>query len=273
MSDTAVKTDQRMLQVWDGKIEIRVNVAGEGNGDPLVFLHPAGGFHWDPCLLELAKTRTVYAPEMPGTSVGAPHFIHAVDDLDDLVLIHEETIRKLNLGVAPVIMGQSFGGMLTLELAARYPGMFSQVIVLAPLGLWRDDMPVANFIEASPAEMPSLLFHDPESPAAAAMLTPPADPEIAIEIQAAMVWAIGCVGKFMYPIPDRGLRKRLHRIDTPTLIVWGEHDRLVPVGYANDFAEAIAGSRVEVIADSGHNPQLEQTDATLAIIRDFIGTA
>jgi len=270
MSATAIQPDQRTLTVWDGKVEIRINVVGEG--EPILFLHPAGGFHWDPCLLELAKTRTVYAPEMPGTSIGAPHHIHAVDDLDDLMLIYEEAIRRLDLGVAPMAIGQSFGGMQVLELAARYPGIFSRVVALAPLGLWRDDAPVANFIEAKPEELPALLFHDLSSPAAAAMFTPPADPDAAIEMMAAMTWAIGCTGKFMYPIPDRGLRKRLHRIEVPTLIAWGEHDRLVPVAYANDFAEAIPGSRVEVIADCGHNPQLEQTERTLALLRDFLET-
>jgi pimeloyl-ACP methyl ester carboxylesterase len=102
------------------------------------------------------------------------------------------------------------------------------------------------------------------------MFTPPPDPEQAIAMQAGLVWGMGCTGKFVWPIPDKGLRKRLHRVDVPTLIVWGQLDRLVPVGYAQEFGDLIAGSRVEVIADAGHIPQMEQTERTLAVVREFL---
>lgn len=55
---------------------------------------------------------------------------------------------------------------------------------------------------------------------------------------ASMVWALGCTGKFCWPIPDRGLAKRLHRVTAPTLIVWGEEDGLFSVAYAEEFARA-----------------------------------
>jgi pimeloyl-ACP methyl ester carboxylesterase len=268
MSASPVTADQQTVSVWDGKLNLRVNVMGTGS--PIVYLHPVGGFAWDPFLGELSSEHTIYAPEIPGTSAGDPHAIHAVDDLDDLVLIYEEMIRKLGLDGPPVAMGQSFGGMLALELAARYPAIFSRVVVLDAMGLWRDDMPVASYMEAPPEALPGLLFADPRGPAAAAMFTPPSDPEEAIAMQAGLVWAMGCTGKFVWPIPDKGLRKRLHRIDVPTLIVWGEEDRLVPVGHAAEFGNAIAGSQVEVIPGSGHIPQVEQTEQTLAVVREFL---
>jgi pimeloyl-ACP methyl ester carboxylesterase len=268
MSTSTPATDQQIVPVWDGKVNMHVNVTG--TGDPVVYLHPAAGFAWDPFLLELGSERTIYAPEVPGTSIGEPHAIHAVDDLDDLVLVYEETIRKLNLGVAPVAIGQSFGGMLALELAARYPGIFGRVIVLDALGLWRDDLPIASYMEAAPETLPGLLFADPGGPAAAAMFTPPEDPEQAIAMQAGMVWGMGCTGKFVWPIPDRGLRRRLHRISAPTLIVWGEKDRVVPVGYAAEFGRLIAESQVEIIPDAGHIPQVEQTERTLAVVHEFL---
>jgi pimeloyl-ACP methyl ester carboxylesterase len=259
-----------MIGVWDDQLELIVNVMG--SGPPIIYLHPAGGFNWDPFLVELASAYTIYAPEVPGTGSGNPHGIHLVDDLDDLVLIYEEAIRKLDLG-QPIVLGQSFGGMLALELAARYPGIFSRVVVLDALGLWRDDLPVASYMEAPPTELPGLLFADPQGEAAAAMFTPPEDPEAAISMQAGLVWAMGCTGKFVWPIPDRGLRKRLHRVDVPTLILWGEHDRLVPAGYANEFGDLIDGSEVHIIPDAGHIPQLEQTERTLALVQDFLGGA
>jgi pimeloyl-ACP methyl ester carboxylesterase len=117
-----------------------------------------------------------------------------------------------------------------------------------------------------------LLFNDPSCPGAQAMLTPPDDPQAAIEAQIGLVWALGCTAKFLWPIPDRGLAKRLHRIAAPTLIVWGEQDALIPVIYADEFARLIPGSRVCLVPDCGHIPQVEQPEMTVEAVRAFLGT-
>ena len=262
---------ERALRVWGGRITLRVKTAG--SGPPLVYLHPASGLAFDPFLAALAAEYSIFAPEVPGTSAGDPNAIHAVDGLPDLVLIYQEAIAALQLPGAPVVMGQSFGGMLAAELASYFPDLFSKVVLSAPIGLWRPDQPVANWMTTPAAELPALLFKNPDCAAAKAIFTPPEDPELAVTILSNMVWAMGCTGKFVWPIPDKGLHKRLHRLTAPTLIVWGEDDRLVPVAYAREFGAAIAGSRVEVVRDAGHIPQAEQLEATLALVRDFLGAA
>ena len=67
--------------------------------------------------------------------------------------------------------------------------------------------------------------------------------------------------KFVWPLPDKGLRKRLHRIKAPTLVVWGTKDRMVPPSYADDFAALIPDARVELLDDAGHMVVLERLDA------------
>jgi pimeloyl-ACP methyl ester carboxylesterase len=263
-----LEIEQRSVPVWGGRIELGVQVAG--SGPPLVYLHPAAGLAWDPFLARLAEERTVYAPQVPGTTPGRAEQIHELDDLWDLVLVYEEAIRRLDLERPPVI-GQSFGGMLACELAAGYPELFAKLVALDPIGLWRDDAPVANWVAAAPDELPALLFHDPAGEAARAALTLPADPDAAASAIAALSWAIGCTAKFVWPIPDKGLAKRLHRIETPTLVIWGRDDSLVPVAYAQEFGRRIAGSRVEVIDDCGHIPQLEQPEKTFALVSEFLG--
>ena len=161
-----------------------------------------------------------------------------MDDLWDLVLVYEEAIRALGLE-RPAVMGQSFGGMLACELAATFPALFSRIVLLDPIGLWLDEHPVANWVAAAPEELPALLFHDPGSEAARAAMTPPADPDAAVAAIAGLAWAIGCTAKFVWPIPEKGLSKRLHRIDAPTLIVWGKQDRLVSSAYAAEFGRRI----------------------------------
>ncbi|MBJ8347078.1 alpha/beta fold hydrolase [Antrihabitans sp. YC2-6] len=258
---------ERVVEVWNGKIRLRFKVTGSGPG--LVYLHPAAGLAWDGFLARLAQDYTVYAPEFPGTSPVDPYAIHHVDDLWQLVLLYEEAIRRLDIGT-PVLVGQSFGGMLAAELAAAYPDQFDKLVLLDPIGLWREDKPVANWITAAPTELPAMLFADPEGQAAQAMFTPPTDPEEAIAAGAGMVWALGCTGKFVWPIPDKGLKNRLHRITAPTLIIWGEQDKLIDVSYADEFACRIAGSTVATVPGAGHIPQVEQTDLTHKHVDGFL---
>lgn len=263
-----VATGERSVRVWDGRLEIHVKMAG--SGPPLVYFHAAGGPLWDGFLDALAERYTVYAPEHPGTSVGDPGAIEQVDDLWDLVLIYDEVLDGLGLEQA-VLVGQSFGGMLACEVAATFPQRASKLVLLAPAGLWREDAPVANYMWAAPAELAGMLFLDPAGEVARQVFAPPADPEQAAVGAARQVWALACTSKFVWPIPDRGLAKRLHRITAETLIVWGRQDRLIPVSYADEFAQRIAGSRVELIDQSGHIPQLEQREQTTARVLAFLG--
>lgn len=268
--ETIPQPREEALDVWAEQLRMHVQILGQG--PPMVYLHPAAGLAWDPFLAELATQYTIYAPQFPGTHPEDPRAVHQIDTLWDVVLLYEETLRRSGLVGVPAI-GQSFGGMLAAELAATFPDLFSQLVLLDPIGLWLDHTPVANWVAAAPDELPRLLFADPQGEAAQAMLAMPEDPEAAANAQAALVWALGATGKFCWPVPDKGLRKRLHRIMAPTLVVWGEDDRLAPVDYAAEFGRLIPGSRVETIAQCGHIPQVEQTDTTLRIVREFLGAA
>jgi pimeloyl-ACP methyl ester carboxylesterase len=266
MTTTTALTDSTVT-VWDGRLKVHVKKAG--SGPPAVYFHPAGGLRWDGFLETLASRFTVYAPEHPGTSEGDPTAIDQVDDLWDLVLIYDEVLDGLGLDSA-VLLGQSFGGMIACEVAASFPRRASKLVLLDPAGLWREDAPVANYMWASPPELANMLFMDPRSDSARQMFTPPADPEVAAVGAARLVWAIACTSKFVWPIPDRGLSKRLHRVNAETLIVWGEYDRLIPVSYANDFGSKIRRSRIQIIENAGHIPQLEQQAKTTQIVLDFL---
>lgn len=102
------------------------------------------------------------------------------------------------------------------------------------------------------------------------MFTPPDNPEDAIAAIVGLTWATGCTSKFVWPVPDKGLAKRIHRIQAPTLVVWGKEDALVSSAYAAEFGRLIEGSRVEILDDCGHIPQLEQPERTFALVGDFL---
>ena len=115
------------------------------------------------------------------------------------------------------------------------------------------------------------LFADMDAPQVQEFLVMPEDPDALATAIADSVWALGTTGKFVWPIPDKGLKKRIHRVAAETLIIWGEHDRLVSPVYAEDFAAHIPGARVEIIAGAGHVPQWEQPETVKPLVLDFLG--
>lgn len=258
---------EELVPVGGGRLDMRVQILG--SGPPLVFLHPAGGLDWDPFLHDLAERRTVHAPLVPGTSPADPNAIDEVRDLWELVLLEQEALLALGLQGADMI-GASFGGMLACELQATWPGLFGKLVLLDPIGLWRDDAPVANWMMTAPEDFPALLFADPSSEAAQATFALPEDPVERADAIAAMTWAMGCTAKFVWPVPDRGLARRLHRIAAPTLIIWGADDALISPVYAQEFADRIEGARAEIVENCGHAPHRERREETLALVREFL---
>jgi pimeloyl-ACP methyl ester carboxylesterase len=75
---------------------------------------------------------------------------------------------------------------------------------------------------------------------------------------------------FIWPIPDKGLDRRIHRVSAPTLLVWGEQDRLVDPVYAEEFTSRLRDSRLVTIPDAGHLPTLEQTAAVVPPVLGFL---
>jgi pimeloyl-ACP methyl ester carboxylesterase len=218
----------------------------------------------------MSKRYTIYAPEFPGMNPADSFAIHQLDDVFDVVLAYEQAFRSLGIVGAPVI-GQSYGGMWAAELASCFTDLFSKVVLLAPAGLWNESHPWnLDFMSAPSEQLPGLLFFDPTADGPKAMFPPPRDPKEALEGAVAAIWGLGCVAKFLWPVPDRGLSKRLHRVMSPTLIVWGQNDRLIPAAYAQEFGTRIPNSRVEVLSNCGHIPQVEHTGKTLDLVQGFL---
>ena len=257
----------RSIPVRHCNFEAKVKVGG--SGPPLFYLHAAAGPIWDPFVETLCERYTVYAPHHPGTGETVREFIYAVESLWDLLLIYDEILDALNLSSVPVI-GTSFGGMMACEIAAHRPERVSKMIVLDPIGLWRDDAPVAQYMLMTPEQLVTTLYKHLDAPAVQAALQMPSDPKQVAVITADLVWALGATGKFVWPIPDKGLKKRLHRIKAPTMIVWGEDDALISPVYAQEFATRIANSKIEIIKDCGHVPQVERLEVLGPMVKTFL---
>ena len=258
----------RRIKTWQDKIE--TDVAVFGSGPPLVYLHGPWGLRTDLDFVRLlADTRTVYAPKHPGTSDGDPDAVHEIDHWWDLIIYYGELFDRL--GVGPIdLVGHSFGGMLGAEIAASMPERIRRLALIDPVGLWRDDLPVKNWMILSDADLRAALFADPAGPAAQAFFALPEENAARIEAQVGFIWSQACTGKFVWPIPDRGLKKHIHRIGMPTLIIWGKADGIAAPVYAEEFARRIPKSRVALIDAAGHLPHLEQPQQVAGAMRDFL---
>jgi pimeloyl-ACP methyl ester carboxylesterase len=221
----------------------------------VLFFHGPWGLTWGPFLDALARTFTVYAPEHPGTTPDQPDTVHQIDSVWDLALCYDELLEALGLPEVMVV-GHSFGGMVGCEVAAIRPARVRRLVLIDPIGLWRDSAPVINWMLLASSDLPFSI---------------PQDPEEAALVRTRLTWAMGATGKFMWPIPDKGLKKRIHRLEaTPTLLVWGQEDRLVPLAYAEEFSRRLPRARIEIVKGAGHAPHLEEPEAVAELVQSFL---
>lgn len=258
--------ERRDVSVADGALDLELREAGVG--EPALFLHGESGPRWTRFHDLLAQTRRVIAPSHPGfgRSTGSEGLL----DLHDLVYCYLDILDELGLRGLPLI-GHGLGGMFAAELAAVQPDRFTGLVLIAPLGLWLADDPVMDIFAARPAELAAALYHDPGSPAAVAAAATPTEGDALIEFTLERARSMASAAKYLWPIPDRGLSKRLHRISAPTLIVWGHSDGVASPRYGEAFRDRIRGSRLVVVEEAGHLPQEEQPDRLAALTLAFLG--
>ena len=237
-----------------------------GSGAPLLFLHPGGGFNpEDPYVELLTATHRVIAPSHPG--FGGSQLPDWIDHVDDIAHIYLELMDKMGLAKVDVI-ACSVGGWIAAEMMTKTPERFGKVVLVGPVGVKTgptDKLDIPDIYVMPPADVPKLMYHDPVKNAVQpAMLS---DEELAIsarnrETLALLVWE-----PYMH---NPKLRRRLHRITAPTLFVWGEKDGIVTPDYGRAYAAGVSGAKFELIADAGHLPHIEQTEAFFAAVNPFL---
>lgn len=257
--------DARTVSVRDGLFKAQLFQAGAG--EPLLFLHGSGGLHEGAYLDMLAEKFTVYAPVHPG--FGESEGIEHIDDIIDFALYYHDFMDELDLDSAHVV-GHSLGGMLAAELAALCPHRVRRLVLSNAVGLWRDDAPVLDFFTLQPEQLVPYVIHDPQSEAIREAFPIPDSQEALMEALFQRVQSFATAGKFLWPIPDKGLKRRIHRIQSPTLIVWGESDRLVAPVYAEDFRSNIKNGRVVILKECAHMPMFEKRDEFVSLVTEFL---
>jgi len=255
-SERTVRVNGEPCRVWE-----------KGTGEPLGFLAGLGGLsEWTPFLDELAKTRRVIVPSLPGHPGGGD--FRTLDDLADWVIATQELLEAAGLDHADLV-GLGPGGTLAAEVAAFSPSSVKRLALVAPFGLYDEREPVADFWAKRATELPATCSAQPEK-FAAEVLAPPAGGDL-IEFQVQQTRSLESAARLLWPFGDRGLTKRLHRISAPTLLVWGGADRIVPASYAKRFASGIAGrTRIRSIPNAGHRADFDTPEALAKVLLDFL---
>ena len=248
--------------------DFEAEVLTDGSGPPLLYLHGAiGQKGWAPFLDSLAQRFTVFAPYLPGYSKSTG--LDKLDDVTDLTLYQFELLDALGVSKAHVV-GHFLGGMIAAEMAALSPSYVDRLVLAAPAGTWRDSDPVADLLSMTTDDLQNNLW----SSASSSMSLSPADFEansrLKEELAADRMQDLTAAGKFLWPIPDRGLKRRAYRIKAQTLILWGVNDRIIPPVYAEDFSKLVPGSQVSVLPNAGHLLMIERAEVFAGAVIDFL---
>jgi pimeloyl-ACP methyl ester carboxylesterase len=239
--------DERRIEIRGGAVSFKVLAAGRGA--PLVYFHSYyERSAWSPFLDLLARSFSVYAPAHPG--VAGSTGIETLDDLLDLTLAYDELLGALGIEHAHLV-GHAFGGMAAAEIAAVFPARAKSLTLVSPLGLWRDDAQPADILILPADELAGVLWRDPASRVALDWAVGSGGDPDDIAAQIESLQRRSSMAKFVWPIPDKGIQRRLHRVAAPTLLMWGDEDRANPVIYAEQWQQWIKGAALRLLP-GGH---------------------
>lgn len=238
----------------------------KGSGAALGFLAGFGGLpRWIPFLDKLAESRTVIVPSLPGFPGGDRG--HTVLDTHlDWVLTVRDILTKSGLNGAD-LAASSVGASLALEAAAIWPDSVRKLALVAPFGLFEEKDPPADPWAQRGDDVPGLMCADPEKWKALKAMPEGAN---SIEWPIEQTRASEAAARIFWPLGNTRVEKRLGLVKSPTLLIWGEQDRVFPRTYADRFAAGIAGpTKITTIANAGHLAELDQPDQVAAAILDW----
>lgn len=235
----------------------------QGRGPPLLYLHAGDGIEPSLGFIDrLAQTFRVIAPSHPGFG-GSP--LSGCRDIHDLAYHYLDLLDAMRLQ-APLVAGSSFGGWIAAEIAVRAPERLGQLVLIDAVGIKTgpaDQREIADIFSYTPEALNALIYkHPPPAP-------PPKDIEAARRI-ARNRESLSLFG-WSPTLHDPRLARWLHRISTPTLLLWGSDDRVVSPDYGRAYARAIPGAQFELIEDAGHFPEREQEGKVAAAVSRFGG--
>ncbi len=253
---------------------IRLHVAEAGEGPALVLLHGLSASHhnWEYTIPAFADRFRVIAPDLPGH--GRSEKPDAPYTIDFYAGIVRSLGRELGIDEA-IVLGNSLGGQIAVELAVQYPVWTRALVLAAPAGGFAAALRAFGWVVSAGATprvlrmtLPRALdrcFYEPASPACverrrllAERLAHEDFPAFARAVARSLAGAIAAG------------QQALHRVNQPTLLVWGRQDRLVALSGSRRVVRQVPHARLVVFDRCGHLPMLEQPKRFNDTVADFL---
>jgi pimeloyl-ACP methyl ester carboxylesterase len=254
------------------KVERTINIrgiqthmfeAGSPATAPLLYLHDIFlGNLWQGYHNILAQNFHVFAPDIPG--FGLTERPNWMRDMSDYILYFRDLLDMLGLEKT-ILVGHSLGGWMAVELAVWYPERVEKLVLSNAAGIRVKGSPIADLFAMNPQELVMACFDN----LAAAMPLMPAEFNTnyllsqyrQLTTLASLAWN---------PAYDPKLERLLERINSPTLIVWGQNDCLISPVYGDTFHRLITNSKLVKLEGTGHMPMFEKPDEWCSVIREFL---
>lgn len=247
-----------------GNLDLEVDIRGDG--PPLLLLTGEEQLENSlPLVDELAKSHQVVIPSPPG--FGRSERPDWMTRPDDIAYVYHDLVDQMGLKDVKVV-GFSLGGWLAAEMATKSDAFMSKLVLVGALGVKIGgpfDVDIQDIWTQHPEKVAAFKWHDVEK--GKRDFTSMSEDELTIVARNLETFARFCWNPYMH---NPKLRHRLHRIKTPTLVIWGAEDGMVSADYGKAYAGLIPGARFETVANAAHYPQIEQPDAFNRVLTDFL---
>lgn len=231
----------------------RIRYMSGGDGPPLVHLHGAGGLRLSRASDRLARDFRVIEFEMPGFGQSPENTrTQTMPDMAATMAVALDALRldRCNL------WGTSFGGKAALYLAAQFPERVDALVLEAPAAI---RPPGARPASGTPEQMAQMLYGHPERMPP----IPPPDPAVQSK-------QLSLVRRLIGPPRDSGLESRLGTLATPTLVLFGTLDRIMPPEMGRHYKQLLPNSHLVLVYDAGHLIAAERPEAFCEVVGDFL---
>jgi pimeloyl-ACP methyl ester carboxylesterase len=250
---------------------VTLQVFRGGQGPTLLVLHDCEVMtEWQPYHAALATRFTVLAPCHPG--FGASERPEGIDSIDDLAYLYLDFVA--DLGPQRVdVLGLGMGGWIAAEMAVRCCHPLRRLVLADAVGIKVSGRTEVDIVETFILTRDQLLeagWHD--AALGAERMKLPGAPGLADEELLTLIRNREAAARLTWKpfMHNPALRRWLHRITVPTLVLWGESDRIVRLDYGRAFQQAIPAAQFQLIPAAGHYPYLERPDDFVASVMAFL---
>jgi pimeloyl-ACP methyl ester carboxylesterase len=252
-----------VTQTLHWRPDLPITLAESGSGRIALVLHGGGGpLTVQTVATHLSNTMHVLLPTHPGwNGTERPAWLTTIPELARVYiqLLTAQGYRDV------LAIGSSMGGWIASEMALQDDAqLLTGLVMIDAVGVQIEGHPIRDFYTLTPREIAEYSYHDPDR----FYLDPATVPPAQVARQRANIATMRVfAGDHMY---DSTLLPRLGQVQLPTLVLWGDSDRIVTPAYGQAFAAAMPHARFTLVTDAGHLPHIEQPQATFDALDPYL---